>query len=528
LRTGPAGDSTNRARTNPAFRNRDNSLPTSVDLSGHVTTGDFGPAGQPLGIGDAVRGLALYTGGLLDDPFHCSNCHTLPTGMAANGPLQVGDTFISAGGALLPLGPNGENHLGIVSVDGSTNISLKVPQLRNMYDKIGMESQQPESRAGFGFLHDGSIDSLARFMTEDAFELGSDQDVADLVALMLAFSGSDLADPALGVPDSLDTHAAVGTQLTLRSGAANADFQQLVGLAGAGAIDLASAQRPLTVTAVPAGLGRRLGIDRDGDGLADRVELSQGSSPADAAAVVLAPEQGLWFNPDRNGHGFDLEVLGDNLFITWYTYEDDGTPVWYQAAGPFDRAAGTWSADFRRFVWLAGGGVDSEVVGSAALTFDDASHARFDWTLEGGARSGSEPMQVLAISLDRTLRDYTGTWYDPADGGWGVSFYSRGDVRVAVLYFYDADRQPRWALGQSDNAMDSVMPMLSFTGFCPDCTAVPVDSVAAGDLVVTFSDERGGVLTSTVAYPGLAASAWPRSEVQIIPLSDPWRDPRKD
>ena len=31
------------------------------------------------------------------------------------------------------------------------------------------------------------------------------------------------------------------------------------------------------------------------------------------------------FNPARSGHGFDLQQLGGAMFVTWYTYRDDGT-----------------------------------------------------------------------------------------------------------------------------------------------------------------------------------------------------------
>ena len=108
----------------------------------------------------------------------------------------------SSGGSIMPLGPLGENHLGIVSVDGSTNVSIKVPHLRNQYDKVGFEMGRTDSRAGFGFLHDGSVDSLSRFVSARAFDVQSDQEVADLIALMMAFSGSDFGDanPILGAP----------------------------------------------------------------------------------------------------------------------------------------------------------------------------------------------------------------------------------------------------------------------------------------------------------------------------------------
>ena len=72
------------------FRNFDNTLPTNLPLPGQFTSGEFGPAGQPLPDGDATSGLSLYLSpnlldaGILD----CSTCHTLPTGLGTDHQLQ--------------------------------------------------------------------------------------------------------------------------------------------------------------------------------------------------------------------------------------------------------------------------------------------------------------------------------------------------------------------------------------------------------------------------------------------------------
>jgi len=304
------------------FRGPDNALPTSLPLPGHFTSGRFGPAGQPLPTGNAQRGLVLYRSGSLDGGIagaQCVTCHTLPTGLGTDMPLL--------GAQPLPLGPNGEHHLAIVSVDGSTNVSMKVPHLRTLYDKVGCDLTQVSNRAGFGFLHDGSVDSLARFVSEPLFSVASDQDVADLVAFMLAFNGGglpvgtpgSLSEP-LG-PTGLDSHAAVGRQVTLAAPGLPALLATLLAEAQAGYLDLVvkarlggeargwtfdlatatllsdrdgesttpAALRALaapgseqTWTAVPRGVGVRLGRDRDGDGFGDRTELDAGKSPTDA------------------------------------------------------------------------------------------------------------------------------------------------------------------------------------------------------------------------------------------------------
>jgi YVTN family beta-propeller protein len=533
----------------------DNTLPTALELRGHYTSARFGLAGRPLGVGDAQRGLQLYTRGLLDPPFQCANCHTLPTGMAANGPLFLGAFTFSAGGMVVPTGPKGENHLGIVSVDGSTNVSIKVPHLRNQHEKVGMELGRSDGTAGFGFLHDGSVDSLATFLSASAFAVRNDQDVADLVALMMAFPGSDFgsANPLLGgpAPPSRDTHAAVGAQATLTGAPASARIAQFLALARSGAVDLvvhagatgyaydrfadaflasdelaglssetlqgrASAAVPQTWTVVPAGLGGRLGLDRDGDGVRDALELRQGSNPANAASNTLHPAAGLWYNPQRSGHGFDLQFFGSAMAITWYTYLEDGSPVWYQAVAP---AANPWVATLNRFDRNpATGAVLPQPVGEVRLAFDQARTARFDWRL--GERSGSEPVQRLIAGAGVAAPDRTGTWYDPMDPGWGLSLYSEGGVRAAVVYFYDGEQQPRWVLGQAPADSGTRLPMSSFRGFCPACAAVPATTGDGGYIELTFDAARRATIVTDVFHAPQSPAHWRRGPVTIVPLSD--------
>ena len=161
--------------------------------------------------------------------FACVTCHTIPTGGGPDVRLvsAQNNTF-----APIAIGPQGQHHVAVVSVDGSTNVTIKIPQLRNEYLKTGFDCQHTTNSAGFGVLHDGSVDSLERFVSEPVFNLRSDQDVADLVAFILSFSGSDFPAPVPATafeppgPPSQDTPAAVGVQTTLVD-AANPDAGQL-------------------------------------------------------------------------------------------------------------------------------------------------------------------------------------------------------------------------------------------------------------------------------------------------------------
>jgi len=234
------------------FRAIDNSLPTSLPLTGHFATGQFVGQiagalhkGDPLPPGNAQQGLALFTGpAICHGAFTCRECHSLPTGEGTDHAWN-GSQFLP-----IPAGPDGERHRAVFgSIDGQTNDVLKAPQLRNLYQKLGMNLDSPSNLSGFGYNHDGSIDTIQRFMGLSFFIGLDDQRIADLTAFMLAFSGSDLPqgsftdlrNPPGG--QSHDTHAAVGRQITILDAAAMPIPQSdllasFVGLAQSGRVGL--------------------------------------------------------------------------------------------------------------------------------------------------------------------------------------------------------------------------------------------------------------------------------------------------
>lgn len=352
-------------------RNLDNTLPTDLPLPGEFASGRFAGVGglnrgDPMPNGDATRGLRLYMGGespndSLDGSLNCVTCHTMPLGNGA-------DSFFNSSTGLFepfPVGPNGNHHAALVSVDGSTQRAIKTPQLRNGIEKAGMVLTHTPSRAGFGYLHDGTVDSLASFLSAAVFDVRSDQDVADLVALMLAFSGSEfneIENPVLGLPQeppsfqfSQDAHAVVGQQVTLSNSNPPQDvtdrmntllipaiegktsavikgkkdgvqrgwmFSSFDGVethwqsdkvgemaTGSELLAMVAPGSEQTLTAVPLGSGERIGIDRDLDAILNFDERSVNS------ITVLSP------------NGVENWEAGSQHVITWSTTGDVGANV---------------------------------------------------------------------------------------------------------------------------------------------------------------------------------------------------------
>ncbi|MCC6591886.1 MAG: hypothetical protein IT479_01305 [Xanthomonadales bacterium] len=161
-----------------------------------------------------------------------------------------------------------------------------------------------------------------------------------------------------------------------------------------------------------------------------------------ALAQSLRPEPGLWYNPDRSGHGVDFQFSGNTLVGIWYTYDSLGQPTWYIASGPYTGTS--WSAPLLGARWN-GSSATLTQVGAMSLKLHEDDRADFSWNVDGN--TGSEPFERLRFGANVPAANLTGIYHHAAQTGWGLSFEVQGSTTAAVLYFYDAAGLPRWALG---------------------------------------------------------------------------------
>jgi YVTN family beta-propeller protein len=237
---------------------------------------DRTPPNPPTGP-NALRGGQLFQTAPFDgNVLTCNQCHT----------------------ALL--GSNlGTNRLIIPAQALAESQDFKVPQLRGLYQKTGLTRAPGEQLAGFGFAHDGNFDSLFSFLHAAVFNFQSDAQRRDVEAFVLAFDTGTA--PAVGLQVTINASnrgtQSVSDRVNLLVNQANIGNCDLIvrgifngqrrGFAyvGNGAfqsdrsadpnttaqalMQAADAGAELTFTGVPVGAGRRLGIDRDADGVRD-------------------------------------------------------------------------------------------------------------------------------------------------------------------------------------------------------------------------------------------------------------------
>ena len=286
----------------------------------------------------------------LDTINQCIHCHiTDRDGNAEHGVFRPG--FFGTDGKLVVEGDDFS-----FPETGVDLQPFKIPHLRNLYQKIGMfgtpnlpgnipgdDSHKGEQIRGFGFAHDGSVDTIDRFLRSAAFaqplaQNGFAQDAGgealrrDVEQFMLAFD-SNLApivgqqitlthDNAAAVADRIDLlieRASTNTSttptphapdnphapecelvvtsrfLTIERGWLYIDGTGLFVPSKHGGLPLTDAQlraltdyRPLTYTCVPLGSGYRIGLDADLDGCFNVTEVQAGFDPRDPASTPPA------------------------------------------------------------------------------------------------------------------------------------------------------------------------------------------------------------------------------------------------
>ncbi|MCB1688913.1 MAG: thrombospondin type 3 repeat-containing protein [Halioglobus sp.] len=237
----------------------------------------------------ATAGKALFNGRTTDTLTNCNGCHTLD-------PLQG---FYGTGGKQ--------------SFENETQ-NFKVPHMRNLYHKIGMFGMSSDTIftgdqvRGFGFLHDGGVDTVDHFLEAGVFSVNNQEEL-ELQAFSLEFP-TDLA-PIVGqqVTRTATNGAVANPRINLLISRSNANFDSLMlggtvkecelivkgtfngaergwvrqanGQFRSDVDDFVSdstlrsyavSQGPLTYTCAPPGSGIRMGIDRDEDNVLDGLD----------------------------------------------------------------------------------------------------------------------------------------------------------------------------------------------------------------------------------------------------------------
>ena len=378
----------------------------------------------------------------------------------------------------------------------------------------------PGQTSGGLWLHNTTVtpDQLITF-----YGRGTDADSGS-ASLSFLPGSADFAPQSVGTesaPLRVDLHNAGPTAMTLRAivlnGPAAYDFDYgLDDTCGVGDTIAAGATCHKSLVFRPQAMGvRRANLVIDSPQLAS-LAILQVSGVAQAATPNY---QGIWGVPAESGWGINFAHQGDIIFASWFTYDTNGKPVWFTAAlqrqgdGSFAGAI-----DFTKGPPYSAAMFDSTLVthstvGSARVTFSDATHATFSYTVNGVSQVKpltlfvfATPVPVCtfgsALAAARAV-NYQDMWYVPAESGWGINFIHQGDIIFASWFVYGEDGNPAWvsATLTKTGARTYAGALDATTG--PRFDSVPFDSTrvahaSVGSATVTFTDGANATFVYTL------------------------------
>jgi hypothetical protein len=210
------------------------------------------------------------------------------------------------------------------------------------------------------------------------------------------------------------------------------------------------------------------GDQTDSGGIDSTVEFQVTTQDLGDPFIIEPGTSSAWFDPDRNGEGFLLEILSDtSALMYWFTYDEEGRQDWYIAQGEIrgNRIV------FPELIQASGGefgpGFDPDkvtrtVVGSASFIWSGCDRGMMDWRIDndGGAlRHGRMDLYRLAAIMGVDCGQpmlppeieqgrLSGSWYDPTHSGEGYVLEVLTDQRVLVYWFsFDPQGNRRWFYG---------------------------------------------------------------------------------
>ena len=210
--------------------------------------------------------------------------------------------------------------------------------------------------------------------------------------------------------------------------------------------------------------------------IAPNQRLNLSARDADIEPLVIQPGMtSAWFDRERNGEGFLLEVLSNgSAVVYWFTYDRDGNQDWYIAVGEVRGRR----ILFPELLRVSGGefgpgfdpnAVNREVVGTAAFTWTECGAGFMDWTLAPGLSErgfgrqrlarvapvggvgclnpGEPPPPLIGVPPPDNA-GLTGSWFDPTHNGEGYVLQILADGRPLVYWFsFDTEGNRRWFFG---------------------------------------------------------------------------------
>lgn len=165
-----------------------------------------------------------------------------------------------------------------------------------------------------------------------------------------------------------------------------------------------------------------------------------------------------WWNPQENGWGLFVFDQGTVLAPAWFTYDDDGEPIWMIGAA-VPQGDGSYQGSLLRFSGRPFNRTDARAsdvglaVGRMTLRHVGDDALRFDYSVDGVSQSkhlvpfiydGRRLACRVSSRLSRAdATNYSDVWWGGSlNAGWGLFLTHLDDDIYALWYTYDEDGEP--------------------------------------------------------------------------------------
>lgn len=293
---------------------------------------------------------------------------------------------------------------------------------------------------------------------------------------------------------------------------------------------------------------------RLGRAILDGVGWSTAAAPA---PIDTKPLGGVYFDPRHDGHGIEFwpaNPEADLWAAIFFSFDQNGNAEWFLTAGRFVDGLFQPQTDpdghsLQRFVYVNGQSqVDPSFNGQLRLDFNQPRNAPTCAAAQGvGGHMavmtftlGNDPiqqwcMQEIVPASIRPGNDRTGSWYaGEQDRGWGFTLAGipgatpdQGGL-FALLYYFDGQGKPRWALTSIPDLQPGVQaPLVNRLGYCRTCPIPPGypagRDTTIGSMILNLNGAGapGSMVDFVANWPGAEGGSFARSASPLVILSVP-------
>jgi hypothetical protein len=208
-----------------------------------------------------------------------------------------------------------------------------------------------------------------------------------------------------------------------------------------------------------------LSLNRNGStGTNSPLNFAGQSGTITSAPLTSFNVHGLWWNdPDGSepGWGVNLSHHGNIIFVSWFTYDIDGSAMWLFMSNAAQTGPNTYSGEIYRATGASFDAYDpsrfaAPSVGTGTLTFSSAGQGQFNYRVNSGNQTKAIKRYIFGSlpTCDQggsAGTNFTDLWGNTSEPGWGVNVVQQDNTIFASWFTYGSDGRGSWLYASGMN-----------------------------------------------------------------------------